>query len=238
MKNIWTTTRAVSACITVIVLAACAGPAKKPAGPLVEKDVSRVINLADGTTCTEPAGLAESRASDGAVKLKALLDSGAKPAEVLDKAKEIKPKRDEVEAVYFDACRAYSKAEIKKPQFDDARTVYFGLRQQLFAQDVKQWQDKKDGIADAGKLCLVQLSDSDPEHRSFTRVIPPESTVSDCAELAVANGSSEILLGCTKGHWDNTWAKSPIGLSGNANRLHQMSAKGASHIPDPNCGWN
>jgi hypothetical protein len=229
-----TTTKAAAAILFLAMVAGCAAT-KKTAKPAIEKDLSRVVNLADGTICVEPEGLAESRQMPGAVQLRELIESDAKAGDALAKAKELKLKADEIEAVYFDACRAYSDAVIDKAAFEKGRTIYLGLRQQLVAQGVKEWQDKKEGIADAGKLCLVSLPDTDPEHRSFTRVVPADSSVYDCAQLAVANGSGEILLGCTKGHWQNTWAKRPITVGA---KTRNLSVKGTAYSPDPNCGWN
>lgn len=211
---------------------------KRAAGPVVEKDISRVIKLGDGTTCIEPAGLAETRRSPVALQLKELFESDAKADEALTKVKEFKFTREEVEAVYFDACRAYSNAEITKAAFEKDRNIHLGLRQQLFAQGVKEWQDKKDGIADPGKLCLVTRPDTDPDNRSFTRVVPVDSTVDDCARLAARSGGSEILLGCTKGHWENGWAKSPIAIGPTGAKARDLSVRGTSHAPDPDCGWN
>ena len=205
---------------------------------MVEKDISRVIKLGDGTTCVEPEGLAETRQSPAAVQLQELFESDAKADEALTRAKEFKLRHEEVEAVYFDACRAYSNAEVKKEAFEKDRRIYLELRQQLVAQGVKAWQDKKEGIADPGKLCLVTLPDTDPDHRSFTRVVPIEATVNDCAQLAGKNGSSEILLGCTKGHWDNTWAKRPIAVAQAGAKSREFSIKGTAYAPDPDCGWN
>ncbi len=222
------------ACMLLVLGAGCAQTAKKTAGPAIEKDVLRVVKLPDGTTCTEPAGLGESRQTENATKLKALIESGAKTDEVLKSAQEFKPKGDEIEAVYFDACRAYSKSEMKKDAFERNRTVYLDLRQQFLTQRMKKWQEKTDGIADAGKLCLVALPDTDPDHRSFTRVMPPDTTVADCAQLAIANGSAEILLGCTKGNWENLWAKNSIAV---ARAGAGVSDLARGRAPDPNCGW-
>jgi hypothetical protein len=229
-----TATTGIAAGLVLVLVVGCAGP-KKTAGLVIEKDVSRVIKLEDGTTCVEPAGLAQTRQAPGAVKLKELFDSEEPVDEVRTKARELKPIAEEVEAVYFDACRAYSNLAIPKWAFDRDKSLYLDLHQQLFAQGVKGWQDKKDGIADAGKLCLVSLPDTDPEHRSFTRVVPADASVYDCAQLAVANGSGEILLGCTKGHWQNTWAKRPITVGAKARTL---SVKGTAYSPEPDCGWN
>ncbi len=225
------------ALLLALALAGCA-TSKKAAQPVIEKDVARVIKLGDGTICVEPAGLAETRQTPGAVQLRELFDGDEKPDEALAKAKELKLNHEEIEAVYFDACRAYSNAEIRKEAFEKDRKIYLDLRQQLIAQGVKQWQDKKGGIADPGKLCLVSLPDTDPDHRSFTRVLPMESTVNDCASLAGKNGSNEVRLGCTKGHWNNTWAKRSMALDLSFAKARDLSAKGTPYAPDPDCGWN
>ena len=225
-----------AALLIAALLSGCAGPKKMPQSE-VEKDISRVVTLADGTTCVEPAGLAESRQMPGAAALRELLESDANAEETLTKARALKLKPDEAEAVYFDACRAYSNAAIPKEAFEKNRRIYLGLRQQFVAQGIKDWQDKKEGIGDPGKLCLVMLPDVDPDHRSFTRVIPPDSTVNDCAQLAVMNGSTEFLLGCTKGHWENTWASTPISLE-QSKKKRQLTAKGTRYAPDPDCGWD
>jgi hypothetical protein len=226
-----------TALLLVALVAGCTTP-KKAAGPVMEKDVSRVIKLGDGTTCVEPAGLAETRQSPVAIQLKELFESDANADEVLTKLKEFKFTREEVDAVYFDVCRAYSNAGIPKWAFDRDRAIYLGLHEQLFAQGVKEWRDKQQGIADPGKLCLVALPDTDPDHRSFTRVIPVDSTVNDCAQLAATSGSSEILLGCTKGHWEDTWAKRPIVVGSKGGKTKDLSVKGTAYAPDPDCGWN
>jgi hypothetical protein len=204
----------------------------------VDSDINRIVTLPDGSTCMEPAGLAESREKPGAIALRELLLSDVTGADAVAKATALKLQPDEAEAVYFDACRAYAKRTIQKDEFDETKAVYLALRGKFTAEGVKEWQDKKDGIADSGKLCLVSLPDTDPDHRSFTRVVPGNSTINDCAGFAVANGSREILLGCTKGHWENTWAKKPISLGAAGTPLKQLTAKGTAYAPDPDCGWN
>jgi hypothetical protein len=237
MKKTFNMPFAAAVLLQLSLVAGCAIPKKSPE-PAIDNDINRVVTVADGTTCVEPAGLAASRQMPGAGALRELIESEGKADEALTRAKALKIKPDEAEAVYFDACRSYSNGAIKKEAFEKYRTVYSGMRQQFVAQGVKEWQDKKEGIGDPGKLCLIGLSDQDPDHRSFTRVIPADSTVNDCAQLAIANGSKEILLGCTKGHWDNTWAKQPTALVPDGSKLKQLTAKGTPRAPDPDCGWD
>lgn len=223
-----------TAMLVLALSAGCATP-PKAAQPAIEKDVSRIIKLADGTTCEEPAGLGKARETDAALALRALLLSDASAAEALARAAAIKLDREDVEAVYFDACRAYSNGLLAKADFERDRRIYLGLRQQLLLREIKEWQDKKEGIAEAGKLCLVSLPGTDPDHRSFTRVVPADTSVGDCAGLAAANGGSEILLGCTEGHWKNTWAKRPIPVNP---KTGDRPVRGTAFAPEPDCGWN
>jgi hypothetical protein len=220
--------------LVLALSAGCATP-RKAAQPVIEKDVSRIVKLADGTTCEEPAGLGEARETDAAIALRALLLSTASTEDALARAAAIKLGRADVEAVHFDACRAYSNGLLTRADFEQERKVYLGLRQQLLMREVKAWQDKKEGIAEAGKLCLVSLPGTDPDHRSFTRVVPADTTVGDCAGLATANGASEILLGCTEGHWKNTWAKRPIPVNP---KTGGRPVRGSAFAPEPDCGWN
>jgi hypothetical protein len=226
--------------VAVLLLAVLAGCAvsKKSQQSEVDSDINRIVTLPDGSTCMEPAGLAASREKPGAMALRELLQSDVSGPDAVAKATALKLQPDEAEAIYFDACRAYAKRTMPKDEFEENRTVYLALRGKFTAEGVKEWQDKKEGIADPGKLCLVSLPDTDPDHRSFTRVVPGNATINDCAELAVVNGSREILLGCTKGHWDNTWAKKPISLGAEGKPLKQLTAKGTALAPDPDCGWN
>ena len=118
--------------LLAVVVAGCASTQPAPEFA-VEKDISRMINLRDGTTCLEPAGLAESRQSPGAVLLAELLETQTGLDESVARAKAFNLKPDEVEAVYFDACRAFYSAEIKKDVFEKDRAVYAGLRKQFVA---------------------------------------------------------------------------------------------------------
>lgn len=219
-----------------VLVAGCASTRTAPQFA-VEKDISRIIELRDGSTCLEPAGLAESRQSPGAVLLAELLETQSGLDESVARAKAFNLKHDEIEAVYFDACRDYANATIDRSAFEKRRKIHLELRQHLVARSVRQWLEKKDGLADPGKLCLVILPGTDPEQRSFTRVLPLQSTVTDCAQLASASGSDEILLGCTKGNWENAWARNPISLYQRGANLRGLTGKDASYTPLPNCGW-
>jgi hypothetical protein len=232
-----TTNEVAVAALLLAVMAGCT-MSKKNQQSEMDSDISRIVTLPDGSTCMEPAGLAESREKSGAMALRELLQSDATGADAVAKATALKLQPDEAEAVYFDACRAYARKTIQKDEFDQNKAVYLALRGSFTVQGVKEWQDKKDGIADPGKLCLVSLPDTDPDQRSFTRVVPANSTINDCAEFAVLNGSREILLGCTNGHWENRWAKKPISLGAAGTPLRQLTAKGTVLAPDPDCGWN
>src|SRR5258708_19729226 len=178
-----TGTKVITTGLFIALIAGCAGP-KKTVGFVIEEDVSRVIRLRDGTTCVEPAALAEARRKPGALKLKEVFESDEPAAEALAKARDIKPTPEEAEAVYFDACRDYSTVVIPKWAFERDKALYLGLHQQQVAQAVKEWQDKKSRIADPAKLSLITLPDTDPAHRSSTRLLPAQAADADSAQLA------------------------------------------------------
>lgn len=221
-----------------VFVAGCAGPAaQKQAGMKIEEDVGRIVKLPDGSTCTEPANLGEARQLPGALQVKELFDSEAKAEEALEQAKKARVTDAEVEAAFFDACRAYSRGEIRKDVFERDRRIYLELRQALLAQGIKAWTDRKEGIKEAGKLCMVVFGGDQSSGRNFTRRVPETTTVDDCALFATRAGAGDALLGCTEGQWKNNWAgktvaAGPLGMKSRGQMVRDTAA-----APDPNCGW-
>lgn len=221
----------------VALVAGCASKSNPKPEPVIEKDVARVIKLSDGSTCIEPAGLTETRQSPGAVQVSELFGSGAKPEETLAKVKELKATDAEAGAAYFDVCRAYSKDEIKKDVFEKNRKIYLELRQQLLAQGIKAWTDRKEGIKEPGKLCHVVFGTDEAGTKNFARWVPETTTVDDCALFASRAGASEVLLGCTEGQWKNHWAKRSIAAGPLGASRRGLEVRDTAAAPDPNCGW-
>jgi len=224
-----------------MVLAGCGGAAtnkaEKQAGVNIEEDVGRIIKLPDGGTCTEPANMGEARQLPGAVQVKALFDSEARVEETLEAAKKLKPTDTEVEAAYFDVCRAYSKGELTKDVFAKDRKIYTELRQQLLTQGIKAWADKKDGIKDPGKICMSVFGGDTADAKNTTRWVPETTTVDDCALFAVRAGASHVLLGCTEGQWKNHWAKKTVAAGPTGTKGRNVVVRDTSAAPEPNCGW-
>ena len=212
--------------------------AAKPAdGITIEEDVSRIIKLADGSTCTEPANLGEARQLPGAQQVKALLDSEADLKAVMEEAKKLKVTDTEIEAAYFDACRAYSKTEITKEAFEKDRTIYLELRQALLMQGIRAWMEKKDGIKDAGKVCMAVFEGDTANSKNTTRWVPETTTVDDCALFAHKAGAGDVLLGCTEGQWKNIWAKKIFSTGPLGAKNRGQLVRDTSSAPEPNCGW-
>jgi hypothetical protein len=220
----------------VLFLAGCASKPATAPGPVIEPDVGRIIKLPDGSTCTEPFNLAQDRDLPGALQVKELFDSAAAPEEVLKQAQQVKVTDAEVEAAWFDVCRAYFKGELQKPVFDKNRGIYLELRQSLLAQGIKAWVDKKDGIKDPGKLCMV-VFDNLENLKNFVRKVPETTTVDDCALFAIRAQATEVLLGCTEGSWKNHWAKGRIPGGPLGARKRGLEVRDTPLAPDPNCGW-
>ncbi|HEX7810653.1 MAG TPA: hypothetical protein VF460_01995 [Burkholderiales bacterium] len=219
-------------------MAGCsAQKAKEPAGIKIEEDVGRIITLPDGSTCTEPANMGEARQLPGALQVKELFASEARPEETLEAAKKLKVTDTEVEAAFFDVCRAYSKGEIKKEVFEKDRRIHLELRQALLAGGIKAWTDKKDGIKDPGKLCMVVFAGDTASSLNTTRWVPETTTVSDCALLAHKAGGSDVLLGCTEGEWKNHWARKTVAAGDLGTKSRNVVVRDTASAPEPNCGW-
>ena len=231
------------ALVAVIVAAGFLGgcavqKAAKPAGGMIiEEDVGRVIKLADGSTCTEPANLGEARQLPGAQQVKALFDSDADLKEVMEQANKLKATDTAVEAAFFDVCRAYSKGEITKEVFGKDRSIYLELRQALLMQGIKAWVDKKDGIKDAGKVCMAVVAGDTANSKNTARWVPETTTVDDCALFAHKAGAGDVLLGCTEGQWKNHWAKKIVGTGPLGAKSRGQMVRDTNAVPDPNCGW-
>lgn len=229
--------RPLAAALTMVLfLAGCASQPATAPGPVIEPDVGRVIALPDGSTCIEPLELSRDRELPGALQVKELFLSEAAPDEVLKQAKEVKVADAEVEAAWFDVCRAYFKGELEKPVFEKNRSIYLELRQSLLAQGIKAWIDKKDGLKDPGKLCMV-IFDDIASLKNFVRRVPDTATVDDCALFASRAGATEVLLGCTEGSWKNHWAKQRIPGGPLGTRKRGLEARDTQMAPNPNCGW-
>jgi hypothetical protein len=218
------------------LVAGCGGNQAAKPGPVIEKDVAAVIKLPDGSTCTEPPGLAALLEAPGGQLARKLMAEEGKLEDAFAKEKDAKIGNDEIEAAWFDVCRAYRNDEIKKAELERQRNNYLTLRQVQLTQGVKAWAARKDGIKEAGKLCMVVYGESDSA-RNSTRWVPPETTVDDCALLATRAGAGEVLLGCTEGQWKNNWAKrtvtaGPLGAKSRGQRVRDTPT-----APDPNCGW-
>lgn len=221
------------------VVAGCGGAstATKQPGVKMEDDVGRIIKLPDGSTCTEPASMDEARELPGALQVKELFASEARPEEAIEQAKKLRVTDTEIEAAFFDACRAYSKGEVKKEAFEKDRGLYLELRQSLLTQGIKAWADRKDGINDAGKLCMSVFGADTGNAKNHTRWVPETTTVDDCALLAHRAGAADVLLGCTEGQWKNHWAKKTVGAGPTGTKGRNVMVRDTSAAPEPNCGW-
>jgi len=216
------------------MLAGCGGSKPQKPEPVIEEDVSAVIQLPDGSTCTEPPGLAALLESPGGQLARRLLSTEGKVEDELAKEKEVKIGHAEVGAAWFDLCRAYVREGLQKPEFERQRGNYVGVRQMLLAQGIRDWVNRKDGIKEAGKLCMVVHGTETADARNFTRWVPPETTVNDCAVFSARAGGTEILLGCTEGQWKNHWARRTVPATAGGTRNRGQVVRDTPSAPDPN----
>lgn len=161
----------------------------------------------------------------------------AKPEGATAPAAQAEPGHLEIEAAYFQLCRAYKSNAVDKAEFERQRANYLELRQGLLQRGIRGWLDREGGIREAGKLCMVVHANETPTARSFTRWVPPETSVDDCAVFAAKAGAGEILLGCTEGQWQNRWAKRAVAVGPTGTRNRGLVVSDTPSAPDPNCGW-
>ena len=215
----------------------CATPKGDQPGMVVEKDVARVLKLPDGSSCTEPPGLSALLEAPGGQLASRLLATGGKVEEALAKEKDARFSNDELEAAWFNACRAYLNGEMKKDVFEPQRANYLALRQVRLAEGIRDWVNRKEGIREAGKLCMVVFGGEVESARNSTRWVPPETTVDDCALFATRAGGGDVLLGCTEGQWKNHWAKRTVAAGALGTRSRGQLVRDTPAAPEPNCGW-
>lgn len=220
-------------CLTVI-LAACA--TKKPLTPVAEDTRPRVI-LEDGSVCALPDDYEKLVEGGDATRLRDLFQSGASLEERAKSLKELKVGYGTAEAVFFEACQSWAAGALSKAMFEQQRKFYVEVRQKLLADGIQKWLTEGN-IKDAGKICLVLVAESPTDARNFTRWVPGDTTVDDCALMASRAGLNEVRLGCTEGTWVNHWAKKTIAAGPWGTKNRKLKIAGTDYAPDPNCAWN
>lgn len=200
-------------------------------------------NIVIGTAGVKPDGDAdeatprnEEKAAAASAAEKAA-NAEPKPAGATAPAAQAEPGHLEIEAAYFQLCRAYKSNAVNKAEFERQRANYLEMRQGLLQRGIRDWLQREGGIREAGKLCMVVHATETSTARSFTRRVPPETSVDDCAVFAAKAGAGEILLGCTEGQWQNRWAKRAVAVGPIGTRNRGLVVRDTPSAPDPNCGW-
>jgi hypothetical protein len=219
--------------LVVLLMGGCA--AQKARGP-EPTNTEPVVLLEDGSRCVQPADFAALRSTPNASRFRELLESEGNYEEFVTRLKDLKFGYGEVDAVFFDSCKASQGKSLPKPTFERNRRLYLAARQTLLAAGIGSWLTKG-SLGDAGKLCLFGFGDEAGDARNFTRLVPGDTSVDDCAQMSEKLGGNYVLLGCTAGKWENNWAKKSIkvGPWGAKNR-RIILAKG-EFTPKTNCAW-
>ena len=221
-------------CLLLLWMGGCTTPA--PKSPDVV-DQRPVVTLADGSRCAQPADFDLLRDTENTARLRELFLSDGKPEEWMPRLREWKIGYGEADAIFYESCKAWQGKSVAKPVLDRHRVNYLALRQQLLDDGIKKWLTAG-RIEDAGKLCLVIFGDETGNPKNFTRLVPGDTSVDDCALMAHKLGASRVLLGCTDGRWKNRWSAEPIeaGPLGTKDRRLDLTRK--NRIPEINCAWN
>jgi hypothetical protein len=223
-----------SLCLVVLLMGGCAG--KQPRAPQ-PPDAGRVVVLEDGSRCTKPLEFEALRATEGAKRLQQMFDSEGKYEDLSPKIKDLIFGYGEIDAVFFESCKASQGKTFPKPLFERNRNLYLDARQKLLAEGIGAWLSKG-SLGEAGKLCLFGFEDEAGDPRNFTRLVPGDTSVDDCARMSAKLGGNYVLLGCTQGKWENRWAEKAIKLGPWGAKDRRLAVSESHHVPKTNCAWN
>ncbi len=221
-------------CLGLLFIGGCT--ANKPRGPQ-PPDAGRVVVLEDGSRCTQPSEVVALRSTEGAMRLRELFGSEGKYEELSTRIKDLKFGYGEIDAVFFEACKASQGKVLLKPFFERNRRLYLDARQKLLAEGIGVWLSKG-SLGDAGKLCLFGFDDEAGDARNFTRLVPGDTSVDDCAQMSAKLGGNYVLLGCTMGKWENRWAEKSIKVGTWGANDRRLVLSESRHVPKNNCAWN
>lgn len=102
-------------------------------GPTVTTNTDRSQDYHfNNVACHKRADYSQSRNTKGAVSLKGIFEASGSVESKWEKAIQLTPKFEELEAVFFDICYGYGSGQLTKQRYDELREVYEGVRARLF----------------------------------------------------------------------------------------------------------
>ena len=162
--------------------------------------------------------------------------SSASPEDVIASISNL-PADGEIEAGFYLSCGEYARGTLSEAVFSRQRRIYQELRLERMVRGIQRWREEADGFEVPGKVCHFIFNGDHPDVRNVTRLVPPQTSVDDCALYVHNKGGTHVLFGCSAGRWKTDWAAQRLlaGPNGWANR--HRSPVGTQYVPEPNCGW-
>lgn len=221
-------------CLLFLWMGGCTAPVPKSADV---PDSRPAVTLADGSRCLRPADYEQLRDTENASRLRVLFLGNGRAEDWMPSLREWKVGYGEADAMFFENCKAWEEKSLAGPDLDRSRMIYLAIRQQLLDDGIRRWLSAG-SIEDAGKLCLVIFGSNTDNPKNFTRLVPGDTSVDDCALMAHKLGASRVLLGCTDGRWKNRWSAEPIEAGPLGTKDRRLDLKRKNRIPEINCAWN
>jgi hypothetical protein len=234
MQNGWGMQVICKLALATLLVAALAGCGSRIVKP--DDNGRPAYRLDDGSLCEAPADFAQLVDAPATTQVRSLFLASASPGDIVASIVELPPLAN-VQAAFYLSCEQYARRELSKKEFNRRLRIYQELRVAHVTLGIREWRDDPEGYAQSGKLCHFIYQHGEPDSRDVTRLVPPLTSVDDCAIMVNRDGGTHVLLGCSNGRWDTYWAEAPLLASPNGWANRRRSAVGTRYVPEPNCGW-
>lgn len=91
-------------------------------------DKSQVYIFRNGASCLKSADYTKYVNTKGALKIKSIFDASGSYESKWEKARDVSPKYQELEAVFFNICYEYGEGRLSKEEYRDQRATYDQIR--------------------------------------------------------------------------------------------------------------
>lgn len=106
-------------------------------------DRSIIYVYKNGGTCTKRADYTKYVNTKGALKIKTIFDASGSYESKWEKAANVSPKFEELQAVFFDICQEYGENRLSKEEYQQQRATYDKIREALLKGETDDASLKK-----------------------------------------------------------------------------------------------
>ena len=240
-------------------LLACTGCARKatstpPSSSLLLRttenpDKSLDYHFKNGESCHKSADYTKYVNTKGALEIKGIFNTSGSFESKWEKVKQVSPRFQELEAVFFDICYEYGEGRLTKEQYEERRRIYEQIRQRLLGQqEGPTFQEKLENVTfslgGGGIHTIYRLSDLEKAPREpfnlggFSPVRIYAETGKVYADVTVYGGPAsppievkhnEVVVGPP--NWDRNFSQSALEVVNEKQfPVFQLIYKTPSHI--------